>query len=127
MDYVNLAGRILIGFLFFGAGMGKVTGYEGTAAMMASVGLPGMLLPLVILLEVGGAIAIMIGWQTRWVSLALAVFCGLSAVLFHADFSDPNQMANFMKNLALVGGFLLLYANGAGPLSLDERKAAATT
>ena len=76
---------------------------------------------VVIFLEVLGGLAIIVGWQTRWVALALAGFCVLSALIFHNNFADQNEMANFMKNIAIAGGFLFLFANGAGAWSLDNR------
>ena len=69
-----------------------------------------------------GGLAIVVGWQTRWVALALAGFSILSAIIFHNNFSDQNEMANFMKNIAISGGFLFLFANGAGRWSLDNLK-----
>ena len=86
------------------------------------MGAPSFLLPFVILLEVIGGVAIVVGWQTRWIALALAGFCILSALIFHSNFTDQNEMANFMKNIAIAGGFLLLFVNGPGAWSLDERK-----
>ena len=81
--------------------------------------MPGALLPLVIALEVGGALAIIVGWQTRIVAFLLAGFALLSALIFHSHFADQVQMIMFWKNVAIAGGFLLLVAHGAGPLSLD--------
>ena len=118
---VELAGRILLATLFLMSGLGKIGAYSGTAGYMAAVGVPGALLPLVILTEVGGAIAIALGWRTRIVAFLLAGFTILSAVIFHSNFADQMQMINFMKNVSIAGGFLLLVANGAGALSLDRR------
>ena len=89
---------------------------------MEAMGAPSFLLPFVILLEVIGGVAIVVGWQTRWIALALAGFCILSALIFHSNFTDQNEMANFMKNIAIAGGFLLMFVNGPGAWSLDERK-----
>jgi len=118
----NLAGRILIAAIFLLAGIDKVGGYAGTQAYMESAGVPGILLPLVILLEVGGAAAIVAGWQTRIVAALLAGFSIASALLFHANFADQMQSVMFLKNLAIAGGFLILATRGAGPLSLDARR-----
>ena len=60
--------------------------------------------------------------MSRWTALSLAGFCILSALIFHSNFTDQNEMANFMKNVAIAGGFLLLFVNGPGAWSLDERK-----
>ncbi len=119
----ELAGRILLVTLFLLSGLGKIGAYTATAGYMASVGVPGALLPLVIATEVLGSIAIILGWQTRIVSLLLAGFTLLSAVLFHNNFADQVQMIMFLKNVSIAGAFLMLAANGAGALSLDARKA----
>lgn len=116
------AGRTLIAALFLIAGLGKIGSYEGTAAYMASQGVPGAALPLVIALEVLGALAIILGWHTRIVAFLLAGFSGVSALLFHADLGDPTQQVMFLKNFAIAGGFLLLVAHGAGAWSLDRRR-----
>ncbi len=120
----NLTGRIFIAAIFLIAGIGKLgAGYAGTQGYMESMGVPGILLPLVIALEIGGAILVIAGLFTRVTALALAGFTVLSALLFHADFSDQMQMIMFMKNFAIAGGFLFLAANGAGAWSLDARRA----
>ena len=124
LDAGNLTGRILIAVLFLMAGIGKLgAGYAGTQGYMESMGVPGMLLPLVIALEIGGAILIIAGLFTRMTALALGAFTVLSAVLFHADFADPMQQIMFMKNLAIAGGFLFLAVGGAGAWSVDARRA----
>jgi putative oxidoreductase len=119
----ELAGRVLLMSLFLLSGLGKIGAYTATAGYMASVGVPGALLPLVIATEVLGSLAIILGWQTRVVSLLLAGFTLLSGVLFHNNFADQIQMIMFLKNLSIAGAFLMLAANGAGALSLDARKA----
>jgi putative oxidoreductase len=80
-----------------------------------------VLLPAVIATELGGALAIFLGWRTRLVAGLLAGFSILTALVFHNNFADQMQMINFLKNLSIAGGFLLLLVNGAGPLSLDRR------
>lgn len=117
----ELLGRILLSSLFLLAGLNKIGNYAGTAAYMASVGAPAALLPAVIALEVGGALAIILGFQTRLVAVLLAGFSIVAAVLFHSNFADPIQMIMFLKNVSIAGAFLLLAALGAGPLSLDRR------
>jgi putative oxidoreductase len=119
--YVNLAGRILLAHIFLLAGINKITGYSGTQGYMEAMGIPGMLLPLVILLEIGGALALIAGWQTRLAAYALALFSIVSALIFHSNLGDQMQMILFMKNWAMAGGLLVLAANGAGAFSLDNR------
>ncbi len=122
----DLAGRILIAALFLITGLGKIAGYAGTQAYMASQGVPGALLPLVIALEVGGGLAIVLGWQTRLVAALLAGFSIAAAVIFHTG-DDMTQRLMLMKNLAIAGGFLFLVARGAGDWSIDARTASRTT
>jgi len=120
--YSVIISRVLLAQIFFIAGLGKIAGYDGTAAYMSAMGVPAMLLPLVILLEVGGGLALIVGWQTRWVSLALAGFTVVAALIFHHNFADQIQMIMFMKNIAITGGLILLAAHGAGEYSFDARK-----
>ncbi|MGB6769258.1 MAG: DoxX family protein, partial [Methyloceanibacter sp.] len=80
-----------------------------------------MLLPLVILTEVGGGLCILLGLFTRWAAIALAGFCVLTAIIFHWHPDDPMQMINFMKNITIAGGFLVLAGAGPGALALDDR------
>jgi len=123
MDRIlNIAGRVLLSQIFLLSGYGKVVGYAGTQAYMAAKGVPGVLLPLVILLELGGGLAILAGFMTRWVALAFALFCMVTAVLFHYEPSNQGQMINFMKNFAMAGGFLLLAQIGAPYFSLDAMR-----
>jgi putative oxidoreductase len=117
----ELGGRILLSVLFLLSGLGKVGAYAGTAAYMSSLGVPGGLLPLVIATEVLGALAIVVGWKTRVTAFLLAGYSLLTAVIFHSNFGDQIQMIMFFKNIAIAGGFLLLVANGSGPLSMDRR------
>ena len=120
--YINLAGRILLALMFLLAGLNKIVGYAATQGYMESAGVPGLLLPAVIALEVGGALMLIVGWQTRWSAYALAVFTLAAGLLFHSNFADQVQMIMFMKNLSIAGGLLVLAVNGAGALSLDARK-----
>ena len=119
--YANLVGRILLAHIFLLAGINNITGYSGTQGYMEGMGVPGMLLPLVILLEIGGALALIVGWQTRWAAYALALFSIVAALIFHSNLSEQIQMILFMKNWALAGGLLVLAANGAGAFSLEQR------
>ena len=120
--YSSLIARILLSHIFIMAGISKITGYAGTQGYMESVGVPGMLLPLVIILELGGGLALLVGWQTRLVSYAVAAFSVIAAVLFHSDLADQTHMIMFMKNFAIAGGLLLLAEHGAGAYSLENRK-----
>lgn len=122
-QFGDLIGRILMAQIFIVAGIGKVAGYSASEAYMASHGVPGTLLPLVILLELGGALALIVGWQTRWIALALAAFSVAAAVIFHSDFADRTMQIMFMKNLAMAGGLVILASAGPGAWTLDVRRA----
>ena len=122
-----LAGRILLAVIFITSGFSKITGYDGTAAYMAAKGLPmvGVLLPLTILTELGGGILLAIGYQARWAALALAGFTLLAAIIFHNFWAveaaqKMAQQINFMKNVAITGGLLMVFAFGAGRHGVDK-------
>lgn len=117
-------GRLFIAAIFINAGISKISGYAGTQAYMESQGVHGALLPLVILVEVVGGLAVVAGWQTRIAAFLLAGFTLLSALLFHLDFANQMQAIMFMKNVAIAGGLLFLVAHGAGAYSIDNRAAA---
>jgi putative oxidoreductase len=119
--WAELAARIALAALFIIAGLGKISGYEGVAGYMQSMGVPGFLLPLVIALEIVGGLAIAVGYRTRLVAFLLAGFSVLSGLIFHSPL-DPAEQTSFLKNLAIAGGFLLLFVHGAGRLSLDARR-----
>ena len=114
--------RLFLGQIFLLSGLFKISGYANTQGYMEAMGVPDMLLPVVILLEAGGGLAIIVGWQTRWVAIALAAFTIAAGVIFHNNFSDQIQMIMFMKNIAIAGGLVLLAVHGAGSYSLDSRR-----
>jgi putative oxidoreductase len=121
---LNLAARILMSQIFIISGFTKITTYAATQGYMAKMGVPGILLPLVILVELGGGLALLLGFKTRWAAAALALFALAAAAIFHRNFSDQMQLINFMKNLAMTGGLLMFVRHGAGQPSLDEKAGA---
>ena len=121
-DISILLGRVFLSLIFIVSGFNKITDYAGTQGYMESMGVPALMLPLVIILELLGGIAILIGFKTRIVALLFIGFNVISALLFHSDFDDQTQMTMFMKNIAIAGGFLLLFAQGAGAYSIDNHK-----
>ena len=128
-DYSHVAGRVLLAILFLISGIGKIGsgfglgfGYAGTAEFMSGgsflgIGVPGQLLFLVILIEVVGALALIVGFKTKPVALTLAIFTFLAALIYHM----PVISTDFLKNLSITGGLLVLYASGAGKYSLDNK------
>jgi putative oxidoreductase len=119
--YLILIGRVLLSVIFIQSGWSKIFGYAGTVEHMQAAGVPGALLPLVILTELGGGILVLLGFLTRWAAIALAGFCVLAGYLFHYYPGDMGQMINFMKNLTIAGGFLVLAGSGPGAFALDNR------
>jgi putative oxidoreductase len=122
-----LIGRILIALLFIPAGLGKLVGFSGTMAYVASAGLPPAFGAIVaIVVEVGLAALLLVGWQARWVALIMALFTIGAALFFHKFWASPPdqqlmQNINFFKNMAISGGLLFVYAFGPGAYSLDAR------
>jgi putative oxidoreductase len=117
-----LLGRIGLAQIFIISGLQKIIGYAATGALLAVLaahGLPPGLLPLVIFAEVGGGLAVLFGFLTRWAALGLCVFTLLAAFFFHNNFADQGQAINFMNNIAIAGGFLVLAAFGPGAVALD--------
>ena len=119
----ELAGRLLLAAIFVVSGIGNIGSFADTQAYMASAGLPGGLLPVVIGFEIAAGLAVAAGAWARAAAFLLAGFTLVTAVLFHGDLTDPMQSILFWKNIAIAGGFLLLVANGPGPLSVDARRA----
>ena len=123
----TLIGRILLGHIFVMAGISKLgAGYAATQGWMDAMSVPGILLPAVILLEIGAGAALILGLQTRLAAAALAGFSIISALIFHSNLADQMQMILFMKNFTMAGGLLFVVAFGAGAWSLDGRRSAKT-
>jgi putative oxidoreductase len=110
--------------IFLLSGIGKLGAYSATAAYMAAAGIPGALLPLVIATEILGALAVMLGWKTRIAAFLVAGFSLLSAIGFHRNLADQMEMIQFLKDVSIAGGFLLLVAHGPGRRSIDRHSAA---
>jgi putative oxidoreductase len=114
-----LAGRVLLSAIFLHEAYAKLTAYAMSQAYMEAFGVPVELLPLVIAVELGCGLLVLAGYQTRIAALLLAGFCVAAAMLFHTKFGDRNQLLHFEKDLAIAGGFLVLFAHGGGAWALD--------
>jgi putative oxidoreductase len=115
-----LAGRLLLVFIFLHEGMSLLGNYAGAAAYMQKSGVPALLLPAVIALQLGGGALIAAGVMTRLAALSFAAFCVLTAILFHWQLADRNQVLHLQKDLAIAGGFLVLACCGPGDWSLGR-------
>ncbi len=117
-----LVGRILLTLLFFVAGYNKLMNVTGTAGYFGKLGLPmpDLLVWLVIAVELVGGLLILIGWKTRVVAWVMAIFTVATAVIGHKFWVDPSQATQFLKNLAIAGGFIMLAYAGPGKISADK-------
>ncbi len=124
-DFVAVAGRVLLGVLFFSSGLSKIADPAATQAYIASVGLPAPELSYFasLAVEVLGSLLLVFGYRVRAVAVGMALFTLATALVFHKNFADQNQMIHFMKNIAIIGGLLQVAAFGGGRFSLDARRA----
>src|SRR3954454_5885121 len=122
-DKIALAGRVLLAAIFVMSGLGKVAAPAATLAYMKAAGLPFAPLGLAgsALIELGGGLALILGYRTRVAATILAAFALITALIFHSAFADQNQLIHFFKNDAMAGGLLQVAALGGGRLSLDGR------
>jgi putative oxidoreductase len=129
--YLPFIGRLLIGLPFAMSGLSKLAAYGPTTAMIAAVGLPlpPLAFAVAVAVELGGGLFLILGYRVRPVALALAAFSIATALSFHSNFADQNQMIHFLKNVMMAGGLLQIVAFGAGAISIEEyrRKRGTTT
>ena len=123
-DRIALFGRVLLAAIFVMSGLGKVAAPAATLAYMKAAGLPFAPVGLAgaALIELGGGVALILGYRTRVAATILAVFALVSALIFHSALADQNQLIHFFKNVAMAGGLLQVAAFGGGRLSLDGRR-----
>jgi putative oxidoreductase len=119
-----LLGRILIGAPFIFSGVGKLTAHDATVGYISSVGLPFAELGWLIAIaaELGGGVLLLVGYRAHLIAALLALFTLATAVFFHHNFADQNQLINFLKNVMLAGGLLQIVYFGAGPMSVDAAR-----
>ncbi len=119
IKYTDAPARIAMSAIFLLSGIGKLSAYAQTQGYMEAFGLPGGLLAPTIAFEIGAGLALLVGFQTRFVAFLLAGFSIATALVFHRDFGDQTQMIMFLKNVAITGGFLVMAKAGAPDLSVD--------
>ena len=121
--YINLIGRILFALMFLMPALNKIMNFAGTQQYMASKNMPMIpfLLVCAIIILLFGAFSIGTGYKVKIGAIALIIFLIPASLIFHSDFADQNQFIHFLKNVALIGGLLMLYVNGSGQLSLDNK------
>tara|TARA_B100000674_G_scaffold221334_1_gene181419 strand:- start:298 stop:675 length:378 start_codon:yes stop_codon:yes gene_type:complete len=120
-NLLDLISRIFLSLVFLINGYSKITNIDGTIGWMEMYGLPGFFIYPAILLEFIAPVLLIIGYQVRLMSVALGLFCLATAIIFLRDFADPMTLTNFLKNVALAGGFFILAINGPKEFSIDYR------
>lgn len=121
--YLPFAGRLLIGLPFAMSGLSKLAAYGATTEMIGAAGLPAppLAFATAVAVELGGGLLLIAGFRARAVAIVLALFCLATALSFHSNFADQNQMIHFLKNIMIAGGLLQIVAFGAGAISVDDR------
>jgi len=122
--WAQLAGRVALGAIFVVSGLGKLAGWHGTVAYAASKGVPEILVAIATALELLGGIGVVLGYRARWAALAIVIFLVPVTAIFHNFWAAPaseqqTQIVNFLKNLSIAGGALIVFARGAGAFSID--------
>lgn len=114
-----LIARLGLSLIFILAGISKLAAWHASASALAVHGIAPGLLPLVIIIELGGGLLVLCGLITRWAAALLCIYAIVGTIGLHANFADHTQWTNFMQHLAIAGGFLVLAVHGPGGLSLD--------
>ena len=121
MQIVEILGRILLSAIFLINGIGKIFNYEGTIQYMENFDVPGYLIIPAITVEILFPILLILGYYTKFSALVLSLFTLVLAVIFHTDFSNQMQLMSFLKNIAIAGGFLIIFVYGPGKYSIDHK------
>ena len=121
MQFIEVLGRIFLSTLFLIEGINKIFNYEGTIQYMESFGVSEYLAIPAIVLEILFPSLLIIGYQTKIAALVMAIFTIVVAIIFHTNFNDHMQFITFFKDIAIAGGFLIIFANGAGKYSVDHK------
>ena len=121
MHIVEILGRLLLAAIFLINGIGKIFNYEGTIQYMENFDVPGYLIIPAITVEILFPILLILGYYTKFSALVLSLFTLALAVIFHTDFSNQMQLMSFLKNIAIAGGFLIIFVYGPGKYSIDHK------
>jgi len=121
MRVIDVLGRIFLSTLFLIEGTNKIFNYEETIQYMENFGVPGYLAIPAIILEILFPLLLIIGYQTKIAALVMMIFTIVVAIIFHTNFDDQMQFINFFKDIAIAGGFIIIFVNGAGKFSVDYK------
>lgn len=124
-NLLSLAARVLLSALFLMSGINKILNPADTQQYMASYGMPltGLFLMGAIALELAGGLSVLLGYKARWGAIALIIFLIPATLIFHTNFADQMQTIQFMKNLAILGGLLMIVQNGSGDIAIKRDRA----
>ena len=124
-NLLSLAARVLLSALFLMSGINKILNPADTQQYMASYGMPltGLFLMGAIALELAGGLSVLLGYKARWGAIALIIFLIPATLIFHTNFADQMQTIQFMKNLAILGGLLMIVQSGSGDIALKRDRA----
>ena len=124
-NLLSLAARVLLSALFLMSGINKILNPADTQQYMASYGMPltGLLLMGAIALELAGGLSVLLGYKARWGAIALIIFLIPATLIFHTNFADQMQTIQFMKNLAILGGLLMIVQSGSGDIAIKRDRA----
>ena len=120
MHIVEFFGRLFLSALFLIEGLGKISIQEDVIMYMESYGVPGMLFAPALIVEILFPLLLIVGYKIKWVASVMALFTLSVAIIFHTDFSGDMQMMLFLKDLAIAGGFIVLFVYGPNKISLDH-------
>jgi len=121
MRVIDVLGRIFLSTLFLIEGTNKIFNYEETIQYMENFGIPGYLAIPAIILEILFPLLLIIGYQTKIAALVMMIFTIVVAIIFHTNFDDQMQFITFFKDIAIAGGFIIIFVNGAGKFSVDYK------
>ena len=121
MQVIEVLGRIFLSTIFLIEGMNKIFNYESTIEYMENFNVPEYLAIPAIIVEILFPLLLIVGYQTKISALVLAIFTLATALIFHTDFTNQMQLTSFLKNFAIAGGFLIIFVNGAGKYSIDNK------
>ena len=120
MHIAEFLGRVLLSTLFLVEGIGKISMQEDVLMYMEDYGVPEILFAPAIILEILFPLLLIVGYKTKWAALIMTLFTFTVAIIFHTDFSEGMQMIFFLKDIAIAGGFMMIFVYGANKISLDN-------
>ena len=120
MYIIEFFARIFLSLLFLIEGIRKISVQDNVIMYMEDYGVPGILFIPSVILEILFPLLIIVGYKTKFSALVMTLFTFTVAIIFHTDFHEDMQLVFFLKDLAIAGGFLMIFFYGANKISLDN-------